>query len=786
MNIDHLSPGVKHTTSTSPGVSDDSAPNNRQSLPSKDALYSDPARRPAMLPVNWDVIPAALRSLPQWVAWGVFWDGKRWGKVPLDVTSVSTTGYGKAKSNKPYTWRELDRVRAAWGKTYGDVRLRLPEPDGPGFVFKDGGGMLGIDVDRCRNPQTGELSSVAVNIIGELPGYWEASPSGTGIKGFFVGQLPEGQKTHKAMVGDGPEEVEAYDKGRFFCVTGQRVDGAAADVTSCETALPTFLATYLPTRTAPAKRATADHPVTSRAPSTVDYSRSNYSRSVRKARARGWLRARPPAVENRDGDTFTFLTCGSVLVGFDLEFDDAFELLKEWNERCQPPWNLYGTGANSLERKLRESEKWTGGARGCKLTEREVDTPEPLAAGTEADEDESDEDESAAKVAADVLFLLTPADYCPDPRILIGQMKSTGVGCSVPFGCHRGDCPHCGREKKSDLFRETVSYLTRLTEPDAPNGGMRLYAQVVAPDEVKEAQRATRELSGKYLTIPTTDSQGCAEYLVPEPSVNLRQVEEGEACLKLTDGVLALALVPSDTVPDPAFRPVALADAFRAMGNALTTTPPRPEGVKRYRSWNSSRGWGDKIAREPGDFLPDHGKAILKQYEIKAVIADLGIGAPVPVAERTAQAPPVGWQAPPAAKIALSLLFRGESRPEHLRHPTADRITALAGYWIKVLPPDLGDGPEVETVLRKHLWTGPPWGVIDELRATDAADRENAPRLAEERLARVRLDREADEITRALRRAYPRGRKRNQASELVRMLLARTPKRRPEPAACTA
>jgi hypothetical protein len=323
-----------------------------------------------VVPVNWGRVPAGLRERNQWIAWGLVWDGSRWVKVPLNVAAISTQGYGKAKSNRSDTWHPIDRVRAAWGRTYGC--LRPQDPDGPGFVFARDGGLLGIDVDKCRNPETGELSRVAVNIMGELPGYWEVSPSGTGIKGFFRGQLPDGWKTHKAKVGDGPEEVETYDWGRFFCVTGQRVDGATADITAASN-LAAFLASYLPSRPVPQRAVTAGHVVAARTVEAKDYRREDYPRSVRLARAAGWLRRRDPAVQDAGGDDFTFETCVIVARGFDLEFEDAFPLLTPWNARCLPPWNLYGTGANSLERKLHSAIAQGTLPVGCKLTER--DTP---------------------------------------------------------------------------------------------------------------------------------------------------------------------------------------------------------------------------------------------------------------------------------------------------------------------------------------------------------------------------------------------------------------------------
>ncbi|MDI1451718.1 bifunctional DNA primase/polymerase [Polyangium sp. 6x1] len=57
-------------------------------------------------------------------------------------------------------------------------------------------------------------------------------------------------------------------------------------------------------------------------------------------RARAYLRALPPAVSGQRGHDTTFRAALALVRGFDLEPSAALALLaKEYNPRCQPPWN---------------------------------------------------------------------------------------------------------------------------------------------------------------------------------------------------------------------------------------------------------------------------------------------------------------------------------------------------------------------------------------------------------------------------------------------------------------
>jgi len=85
----------------------------------------------------------------------------------------------------------------------------------------------------------------------------------------------------------------------------------------------------------------------------ASYDSGGVGRLTAYERARRWLLKRAPAIEGSGGDNHTYNTACCVAVGFDLSDADALTLLREWNETCQPPWNIA-----DLERKIRNAREY--------------------------------------------------------------------------------------------------------------------------------------------------------------------------------------------------------------------------------------------------------------------------------------------------------------------------------------------------------------------------------------------------------------------------------------------
>lgn len=149
-------------------------------------------------------IPSDLRTLPQWVCWKLELVENRLTKVPYNPSGSS------ASSTDPKTWGTFEQCLAAYRN--GN------EFSGVGFVFTDGNGLTGIDLDDHRDPKTGELDEFAKPIVARLASYTESSQSGTGVHIIARGVIPSDKGRR-----DGKQGVEMYSTGRFFVMTGERI-----------------------------------------------------------------------------------------------------------------------------------------------------------------------------------------------------------------------------------------------------------------------------------------------------------------------------------------------------------------------------------------------------------------------------------------------------------------------------------------------------------------------------------------------------------------------------------
>jgi hypothetical protein len=159
-------------------------------------------------------IPEELKALPQWVVWRCENRKGKVTKVPCDAKAPTRL----ASSTAPSTWSTFNQALAAH---------QTAAFDGVGFVFAAGGGLFGVDLDGCRNPVMGAVEPWAVDIMSRLNTYCEVSVSGRGIHVIGKGRLPSGSPTaNRRRKGN----IEMYDAGRYFCVTGVPLNGQAKPV----------------------------------------------------------------------------------------------------------------------------------------------------------------------------------------------------------------------------------------------------------------------------------------------------------------------------------------------------------------------------------------------------------------------------------------------------------------------------------------------------------------------------------------------------------------------------
>ncbi len=147
-------------------------------------------------------IPEELRRRRQWV------NRDDW-KIPQTPGTKR-----RADSTDSETWRSFEDAVA-------DGR-------GLGFVFTSGDPFTGVDLDKCRDPETGVVEEWAREIVEDLDGYVEISPSGTGFHIFVRGKLPKSGRRGK---------VEAYSSERYFAMTG---DGLKREIPERQEQLDRF------------------------------------------------------------------------------------------------------------------------------------------------------------------------------------------------------------------------------------------------------------------------------------------------------------------------------------------------------------------------------------------------------------------------------------------------------------------------------------------------------------------------------------------------------------------
>jgi len=174
--------------------------------------------------IEVDAIPDELTSVPQWVCWTERERGGKQTKIPVMPGTASF-----ASVQDPETWASFD---AAVETAADDDPVA-----GIGFVFTEDDPFVGVDLDDCRNAETGEADSWAHEIIEQLDSFTEVSPSGTGYHVYVRGELPDG--------GNRSGDIECYESARFFTVTGDRVPGTPHDINERTAELADLHAEYI-------------------------------------------------------------------------------------------------------------------------------------------------------------------------------------------------------------------------------------------------------------------------------------------------------------------------------------------------------------------------------------------------------------------------------------------------------------------------------------------------------------------------------------------------------------
>lgn len=144
--------------------------------------------------------PYGLRHRNQFIVWKWEIVGDRATKVPYNPRIPTQ----KAKSNDFRTWGSFEQALETINRTNDFAGL--------GVMF--GRGLMGIDFDHCIHD--GVLDKDKADIIKDIGGYTEYSPSGDGIHILVFDNIDETKYRNNNKIAG----IEAYDNGRFFTLTG--------------------------------------------------------------------------------------------------------------------------------------------------------------------------------------------------------------------------------------------------------------------------------------------------------------------------------------------------------------------------------------------------------------------------------------------------------------------------------------------------------------------------------------------------------------------------------------
>lgn len=154
----------------------------------------------------YEAIPIELKELNQWCCFKLQQRNGRTTKIPIDA---NTGEFGR--SDDESTWADFDTAQRA---------IHHYKCDGIGFYFKPP--YFGIDLDNVRQEierykQDDHDNNIVSEFVELMGSYTELSVSGNGVHIIAKGELPEG--------GRRKGNVEMYDSGRFFAMTGQSIGG---------------------------------------------------------------------------------------------------------------------------------------------------------------------------------------------------------------------------------------------------------------------------------------------------------------------------------------------------------------------------------------------------------------------------------------------------------------------------------------------------------------------------------------------------------------------------------
>jgi putative DNA primase/helicase len=185
-------------------------------------------------------LPAALTHLRKqriWVCWRWFWNGKKWTKPPRRTDNPDIN----ASTSDPATWGTHDQAVA---------QVRAGKADGIGFMLK-GLNIGGVDLDHCRNPQSGHVAQWAHERVDRFAkSYLEATVSGKGLRILGVSSLEKFAPKFKLPDKGNGAAIELFSNSNHYLTLSCNEIGSCAKLPAIGEQMQE-LAAELSTRPAP-------------------------------------------------------------------------------------------------------------------------------------------------------------------------------------------------------------------------------------------------------------------------------------------------------------------------------------------------------------------------------------------------------------------------------------------------------------------------------------------------------------------------------------------------------
>jgi putative DNA primase/helicase len=171
-------------------------------------------QKPEVIKADFQSIAKNLSPLvaqKRWLAWRFeYTKGGKWTKPPRNPFSGLSLNVGNADSLLSF-----EEVKAAY---------EAGGWDGVGYSLDDD--TAALDLDKCRNPETGQLDEWMTATAEVAKSYTELTPSGTGARIIGFGTGPVLHRTLPVEDFSDGAQIEFYRKAtRYITVTGVQPEG---------------------------------------------------------------------------------------------------------------------------------------------------------------------------------------------------------------------------------------------------------------------------------------------------------------------------------------------------------------------------------------------------------------------------------------------------------------------------------------------------------------------------------------------------------------------------------